>query len=134
MGKKDRKKPQKQRPKGPGAKQPPAKRPKSAPAESSAVESAPAQREFPRRERKPAPLATDLAAPTAQYCGRDHCPVCGPKDWNKPCPNTAPPPRDDGVDPRTLDKKGPHFKAGDDIIAVIEPDGSHFARCSVHAK
>ena len=122
MGKKDRKKPKQQRPKGPGAKQRPAKRSKSASVESSAVESAPAPRRS-GRERKSAPLATDLVAPAAQRCGRDGCPVCGSNlesMQNKPCPAFAEPPRDDGVDPRKLDEDGPHFKASDDIIAVMD--------------
>ena len=121
------KKPQTQRPKGPGAKQRPAKRPKSAPKESSAVESAPAPRRS-GRERKPAPLPTDLVAPAAPRCGRDDCAVCSSNRasmQNKPCPNMAPAPRDDGADPRKLDKKGPHFKASDDIIEIMDAlDGS----------
>ena len=123
MDKKSKTPPQhKQRSKGPGGEQPAAKRSKSASVESSAVESAPAPRRS-GRERKSAQLATDLVAPAAQRCGRDDCAVCGSNREhmrNKPCPAFAEPPRDDDVDPRKLDKKGPHFKASDDIIAFMD--------------
>ena len=125
MGKKIKtKKPQAQRPKGPGAKQAP--------------------RRASTRVRKQAAKPTELAAPAAQRCGQEDCKVCNPQPCNncslckasrkptaghchraielrqKPCPNMAPAPRDDGVDPRKLDKKGPYFKAGDDIIEIMD--------------
>ena len=125
MGKKIKtKKPQAQRPKGPGAKQAP--------------------RRASTRVRKQAAKPTELAAPAAQRCGQEDCKVCNPQPCNncslckasrkptaghchraielrqKPCPNMAPAPRDDGVDPRKLDKKGPHFKASDDIIEIMD--------------
>ena len=147
MGKKIKtKKPQAQRPKGPGAKAPP--------------------RRVSTRVKKPAPTAAELAAPAAQRCGRDDCRVCKPQPCNKcakckaspkptagrcieaqklreqPCPTTAPAPRDDGVDPRKLDKKGPHFKASDDIIEImdalanstkLEPPVRHALGCFKHS-
>ena len=120
------KKPQTQRPKGPGAKAPP--------------------RRVSTRVKKPAPTATELAASMAQRCGEEDCKVCNPqpcdncagcqhaaqKGWDpakrcniilkmhtKTCPNVLKP-DDDDVDPRKLDKEGPHFKASDDIIAVMD--------------
>ena len=107
----------------------------------------------PKRARKQAAKPTELVASTAApRCGQEGCPVCdaqpcndcygcrraAQKGWDpakqcevakiqrrKPCPNTAPAPRDDGVDPRKLDKKGPHFKASDDIIEIMDAlDGS----------
>ena len=125
MGKKIKtKKPQAQRPKGPGAKQAP--------------------RRASTRVRKQAAKPTELAAPAAQRCGQEDCKVCNPQPCNncslckasrkptaghchraielrqKPCPNMAPAPRDDGVDPRKLDKKGPYFKASTEITGVMD--------------
>ena len=125
MGKKIKtKKPQAQRPKGPGAKQAP--------------------RRASTRVRKQAAKPTELAAPAAQRCGQEDCKVCNPQPCNncslckasrkptaghchraielrqKPCPNTPPAPRDDGVDPRKLDKKGPYFKASTEITGVMD--------------
>ena len=118
------KKPQAQRPKGPGAKQAP--------------------RRASTRVRKQAAKPTELAAPAAQRCGQEDCKVCNPQPCNncslckasrkptaghchraielrqKPCPNMAPAPRDDGVDPRKLDKKGPYFKASTEITGVMD--------------
>ena len=125
MGKKIKtKKPQAQRPKGPGAKQAP--------------------RRASTRVRKQAAKPTELAAPAAQRCGQEDCKVCNPQPCNncslckasrkptaghchraielrqKPCPNMAPAPRGDGVDPRKLDKKGPYFKASTEITGVMD--------------
>ena len=125
MGKKIKtKKPQAQRPKGPGAKQAP--------------------RRASTRVRKQAAKPTELAAPAAQRCGQEDCKVCNPQPCNncslckasrkptaghchraielrqKPCPNMAPAPRDDGVDPRKLDKQGPYFKASTEITGVMD--------------
>ena len=138
--------PHKPRPKGPGNEEPPAKRAK--------------------RVRKQAAKPTELAAPAAQRCGQEDCKVCNPQPCNncslckasrkptaghchraielrqKPCPNMAPAPRDDGVDPRKLDKKGPHFKASDDIIEImdalanstkLEPPVRHALGCFKHS-
>ena len=124
MGKKIKtKKPQAQRPKGPNAKAP---------------------RRASTRVRKQAPTAAELAATTAPRCGQENCKVCNPQPCNncslckasrkptaghchraielrqKPCPNMAPAPRDDGVDPRKLDKKGPYFKASTEITGVMD--------------
>ena len=140
------KKQQTQRPKGPGAKQAP--------------------RRASTRVRKQAAKPTELAAPAAQRCGQEDCKVCNPQPCNncslckasrkptaghchraielrqKPCPNMAPAPRDDGVDPRKLDKKGPYFKAGDDIIEImdalanstkLEPPVRHALGCFKHS-
>ena len=103
----------------------------------------------PKRARKQAAKPTELAASTAApRCGQEDCKVCNPPACNncascqesrkhpawdpakhcpaaktlraQPCPNTAPAPRDDDVDPRKLDKKGPCFKAGDDIIEIMD--------------
>ena len=125
MSKKSKAPPQhKQRPKGPGGEQPARKRPK--------------------RDTKQAAAASELAASMAQRCGRDDCRVCTPKACNKcarckaspkptagkcneaqklrrqTCPNMAPAPRDDGVDPRKLDKKGPYFRASTEITGVMD--------------
>ena len=124
----------------------------------------------PKRARKQAAKPTELVASTAApRCGQEGCPVCdaqpcndcygcrraAQKGWDpakqcevakiqrrKPCPNTAPAPRDDGVDPRKLDKKGPHFKASDDIIEImdalanstkLEPPVRHALGCFKHS-
>ncbi len=100
-----------------------------------------------KREKKKALTAAELAASTAPRCGQKDCKVCNPQPcnnctgcrdalahgWNlskkcneakklreKQCPNMAPAPRDDGVDPRKLDKKGPHFRASTEIICVMD--------------
>ena len=139
------KKQQTQRPKGPGAKPPP---------------------RASTRVKTLAAKATEVAVAAAQRCGRDDCRVCKPQPCNKcakckaspkptagrcieaqklreqPCPTTAPAPRDDGVDPRKLDKKGPHFKASDDIIEImdalanstkLEPPVRHALGCFKHS-
>ena len=103
----------------------------------------------PKRARKQAAKPTELAASTAApRCGQEDCKVCNPPACNncascqesrkhpawdpakhcpaaktlraQPCPNTAPAPRDDDVDPRKLDKKGPYFKASTEITGVMD--------------